>query len=136
MVMVAKICSRYVIMDKWKYRTQLAFCLINIVCFYAIFSIFHSDFTNNIFFTYAVIDAAPTSVTLSLTSLNILISWNQTSLCQYAVQVSTMDGYQALNTTVNYPMIIVNRNHSINILEISSCSSNSTFIIGMDYLIF
>ena len=82
---------------------------------------------------HVVMYDAPTSVTLSLTSRNILISWNQTSLCQYTVQVSTVEGYQTLNTTINDSMITLNRNYSINQLEISSCSSNSTFIIGRDH---
>ena len=79
--------------------------------------------------------AAPTSVTLSLTSINTVISWNQTSLCQYTVQVSTDDGDEATSTIVNDPRIMLTRNYSLSKLEISSCSLNSTFIIGRNDLI-
>ena len=82
-----------------------------------------------------VMYAAPTSVTLSLTSMNTVISWNHTSLCQYSVEVSTDDGNEATSTIVNDPKIMLTRNYSISKLEISSCLLNSTFIIGRNDLI-
>jgi len=83
-----------------------------------------------LYVTYAGIYASPTSITLFLTSNSVLISWKQTSPCPYSVRVSTMEGYQLLNTTLHESRIMLNMTHNISQVEISSCFYNSRFEVG------